>query len=65
MRKVEEDMMEYLKVSNRLDHERKKHSLALQYQKFADEKDSEVGVGFGRVGVVCTITVDRGSFKGG
>ncbi len=50
MRKVEEDMMEYLKVSNRLEHERKKHSLALQYQKFADEKDNEVGV-------VCTIPV--------
>lgn len=42
MRGVEEDIMEYMTLSTQLEHERKKHSVTLQYRKYKEEKDNEV-----------------------
>ena len=44
MRGVEEDIVNYINISTQLEQERKKHSLLLQYEKFKEAKDIEVGV---------------------
>ena len=44
MRGVEQDITKYVNISTQLEHERKKHSLLLQYEKFKEDKDNEVGV---------------------
>ena len=44
LRQVEDGISEYIKVTEELEYERKKHSARIQLQKFKEERENEVHV---------------------
>ena len=42
LRQVEDGISEYIKVTEELEYERKKHSARIQLQKFKEERENEV-----------------------